>query len=65
MFTADVDCGLAPATRDATIEYTGEGFTRVAHYSCNDGFYVRDGSTTRKCTGGGSWDGLPLSCARK
>ena len=60
----DIDCGDAPASNDATIEYTGKGFERVAHYLCNDGFYVSSGNTARKCTGGGTWDGQLLSCAR-
>jgi len=40
--------------------YVGEGFDRVAYYSCVDGYFVSSGSTSRKCTarrGGGEGGG--------
>ncbi|CAK8674431.1 unnamed protein product [Clavelina lepadiformis] len=60
----DVDCGTAPPVEMGTIEYSGEGFEKVAHYSCAEGYFISSGSPSRSCTGGGTWDGQPLVCER-
>nr|XP_039270145.1 complement factor B-like [Styela clava] len=61
---AVVDCGDAPIAKDATIEYTGKGLERVAHYICNEGMYTARGDVSRKCTGSGIWDGELIKCER-
>ena len=44
--------------------YVGEGFDRVAYYSCNEGYFVTNGTTARKCTARGTWDGSLIQCQR-
>ncbi|XP_076821431.1 protein lev-9-like [Clavelina lepadiformis] len=60
----DISCGRAPPAENTRITYTGEGFQRRAYYTCTPGFYLRTGDYERKCTGGGTWDGIRVSCRR-
>jgi len=46
------------------MKYTGHGTSRKAHYVCNEGYYLHSGSDTRKCTGGGTYDGILPLCRR-
>nr|XP_039269711.1 complement factor B-like [Styela clava] len=59
-----IECGDAPPAENAFIEYTGEGFERVAHYICNEGTYTAAGDVSRKCTGSGKWGGKLIQCER-
>ena len=61
---SDVDCGPAPEINNTVIDYTGEGFFREAFYSCNEGYYLAGGSSSRKCSAGGTWSGKPIVCER-
>ena len=58
--------GLTCASLDlplhATINFTGKGVQRRARYICNEGFYRQSGSSSRRCTGGGTWEGSPAVC---
>ncbi|XP_077969392.1 complement factor B-like isoform X2 [Styela clava] len=59
-----IECGDAPPAENSFIEYTGEGFERVAHYICNEGTYTAAGDVSRKCTGSGKWGGKLIQCKR-
>ena len=63
--STEIECGDAPPAENAFIEYTGEGFERVAHYICNEGTYTAAGDVSRKCTGSGKWGGKLIKCERK
>uniref|UniRef100_H2YS37 C3/C5 convertase n=1 Tax=Ciona savignyi TaxID=51511 RepID=H2YS37_CIOSA len=60
----NMTCGEAPVVRNATIEYTGSGVERIAHYICENGFYLASGSSSRRCGGRGTWDGSQPVCGR-
>uniref|UniRef100_H2YD57 C3/C5 convertase n=1 Tax=Ciona savignyi TaxID=51511 RepID=H2YD57_CIOSA len=60
----NLNCGDAPSVRNATIQYVGSGLDRIAHYICAEGFYLASGSTSRRCAGSGTWDGIQPTCER-
>uniref|UniRef100_H2YT17 C3/C5 convertase n=1 Tax=Ciona savignyi TaxID=51511 RepID=H2YT17_CIOSA len=60
----NLTCEDVPAVRNATIQYVGSGLDRIAHYICAEGFYLASGSTSRRCAGSGTWDGIEPTCER-
>lgn len=60
-----ISCGEAPSIPHATIEYTGSGRDKVAHYLCDEGMYVTGGDVSKKCSGTGQWEGRSPRCERQ
>ncbi len=65
-----VICSDLPSLADGTINYGGAGSTNskpvdtVATYTCNTGYTLNGGTTTRTC-GSGVWSGSAPTCQRK
>jgi hypothetical protein len=58
-----VSCGAAPDGNFSTATATSTVYEGLATYTCNSGYVVSGGNTTRTCTAAGTWSGTPLSCA--
>ena len=58
-------CGNLVPPSNTRIEFSGEGIRRRAKYICKEDFYRKSGSSTRRCTGGGTWDGKSAVCQSK
>jgi len=65
LFFPDVSCGLADKTTNADIKYDGDGFGKIARYSCRVGYFMASGNSFKTCTGGGTWSGITPQCQRK
>ena len=61
-YVLDLTCSFLSSPPNARVEYSGTGVNRRAKYICNDGYYRRTGSSSRRCTGGGTWEGLAADC---
>ena len=58
------ECGILsnPSGGSVSIDKTTEG--GVAAYSCNPGFEVTSGDTSRTCQADGDWSGTAAQCGR-
>ncbi len=66
-----ITCSDLPSLTNGIIDYSGAGSTdsrpvgTVATHTCDTGYAIIDGSTTRTCGSDGVWSGLAPTCQRK
>lgn len=56
------DCGMLPNPKDGYVDATGTSIGSIAQYSCNEGYSVSSGDTSRICQQDLSWSGEPPVC---
>ncbi|XP_064386390.1 sushi, von Willebrand factor type A, EGF and pentraxin domain-containing protein 1-like [Halichondria panicea] len=63
-----ITCSALPSLANGIIDYSGAGSTdsrpvgTVATHTCDTGYAIIDGSTTRTCGSDGVWSGLAPTC---
>ena len=58
----EILCPGLDAPANGTVDVPSRTVGSMATYSCDDGFRLVDGSTTRTCEENGQWTGLQPTC---
>ena len=59
---AVVNCNTPPQPANRRVAYSATTYNSVATYSCNGGYEISGGSTTRRCLASGAWSGSVPTC---
>ena len=57
-----VDCGSLDDPVNGQVEFTNTTVGSTANYTCNCGYFLSNGNSTRTCEANGEWSGSPPSC---
>jgi len=60
-----VDCGTPSSSSNGQRHYTSTTFGSTVTYTCNTGYLMTAGSSSRMCQSNGVWSGSHPNCTRK
>ena len=61
-FSADVCCSNLDDPLSGQVELSNTTVGSTANYTCNQGYTISNGNSTRTCEANGQWSGSPPSC---
>ena len=63
--SAVVDCGSLEDPDNGQVDFSNTTFESTANYTCNMGYRLSNGNTSRTCEATEEWSGDPPSCECK
>ena len=62
LYYTDVNCSSLDDPLNGHVELSNTTVGSTANYTCNQGYILSNGNSTRTCEANGVWSGSPPSC---